>query len=58
MSFTSLKWKAFYSKKAQNKQSKPTGTVKENIFQRLMYGLKHKLTVHNYTYLCKSKIKQ
>lgn len=53
MSFTSLKWKAFYSKTAQHKQSKPTGTVKENIFQKLMDGLKHKLTIHNYTYLCK-----
>lgn len=57
MSLTSLKWKAFYNKKAQHKQSKTTGTV-ENIFQKLMYGLKHKLTTHNYTYLCKSKIKQ
>lgn len=58
MSLTSLKWKAFYNKKAQHKQSKTTGTVKENIFQKLMYGLKHKLTIHNYTYLHKSKIKQ
>lgn len=44
----SIKMESFLPQNVQHKQSKTTGTQRENIFQKLIYGLKCKLTTHIY----------
>lgn len=40
--------KSFLQQKFQHKQSKTTDTLRENIFQKLMSGLKNKPNIHIY----------